>query len=103
MREQLFYLFLLISLILQCGKHLHNDFLYICKLLKNYYYYIIISYVVQIFIMEMKFMKEEIESLRENLHELLEIDKCLCSNEIVKLSQELDKLIYAYYSCTAEV
>ncbi|WPC43473.1 aspartyl-phosphate phosphatase Spo0E family protein [Clostridium sp. JS66] len=48
-------------------------------------------------------MKEEIESLRENLHELLEIDKCLCSNEIVKLSQELDKLIYAYYSCTAEV
>ncbi|AKA67284.1 aspartyl-phosphate phosphatase Spo0E family protein [Clostridium scatologenes] len=48
-------------------------------------------------------MKDQIESLRESLHKLLERDKCLCSNEIVKLSQELDKLIYAYYSCAAEI
>ncbi|NMM62331.1 aspartyl-phosphate phosphatase Spo0E family protein [Clostridium sp. P21] len=48
-------------------------------------------------------MKEQIELLRESLHKLMEINSCLYSNEVVKLSQELDKLIYAYYSRAVEI
>lgn len=42
-------------------------------------------------------MKEQIELLREHLHKLVELNNCLYSNEIVDLSQKLDKLIYKYY------
>lgn len=42
-------------------------------------------------------MNEEIEILREELNRLTRENTCLHSEEIVKLSQELDKLIYKYY------
>lgn len=42
-------------------------------------------------------MKEEIEILRNELNRLTEKDACLYSEKIIKLSQKLDKLIYAYY------
>ena len=48
-------------------------------------------------------MKEQIELLREHLHKLVELNSCLYSNEIVTLSQELDKLIYKYYMHTIKI
>lgn len=45
-------------------------------------------------------MKEEIEILREELNRLIKDNECLYSEKIVKLSQKLDKLIYAYYAKT---
>lgn len=42
-------------------------------------------------------MNEEIEILREELNRLTRENTCLHSEEIVKLSQKLDKLIYKYY------
>lgn len=42
-------------------------------------------------------MEKEIELLREKLNELVEKSVCLYSEEVVKLSQELDNLIYTYY------
>lgn len=42
-------------------------------------------------------MEREIEILREKLNRLVEISACLCSEEVVKLSQELDELIHKYY------
>lgn len=42
-------------------------------------------------------MKEKIEILREELNRLIEKDACLYSEKILKLSQKLDELIYAYY------
>lgn len=46
-------------------------------------------------------MKEEIEILREKLNRLTEEDICLCSDEVVQLSQKLDKLIYIYQTSLA--
>jgi Spo0E like sporulation regulatory protein. len=43
-------------------------------------------------------MKEEIEILRSKLNKLAEESSCLYSDSIIKLSQELDNLIYTYYS-----
>lgn len=42
-------------------------------------------------------MEREIEALREELNKLTEISVCLYSDSVVKLSQELDNLIYKYY------
>ena len=42
-------------------------------------------------------MEKEIETLREKLNRLVEESSCLYSDSIVKLSQELDNLIYTYY------
>lgn len=42
-------------------------------------------------------MKEEIETLREELNRLTEGTVCLYSEKIIKISQKLDKLICAYY------
>lgn len=41
---------------------------------------------------------KEMEILRDKLNKLVEESNCLCSDKIVKISQELDKLIYEYYS-----
>ncbi len=41
-------------------------------------------------------LEEKIEKLRKKLNKLIEKSTCLYSNEVVKLSQELDKLIYEY-------
>lgn len=46
-------------------------------------------------------MEEEIEILREELNRLTEEDICLYSDEVVELSQELDKLIYIYQTSLA--
>ncbi|WP_306345885.1 aspartyl-phosphate phosphatase Spo0E family protein [Clostridium sp. BSD9I1] len=46
-------------------------------------------------------MEEEIEVLREELNRLTEEDICLCSDEVVQLSQKLDKLIYIYQTSLA--
>ncbi|MDF2882804.1 MAG: Spo0E like sporulation regulatory protein [Clostridiaceae bacterium] len=45
-------------------------------------------------------MNEEIEALRKELNRLTEEAECLYSEKIVKMSQKLDKLIYAYYKST---
>lgn len=42
-------------------------------------------------------MEEKIEILREELNKLTEEANCLYSDKVVKLSQQLDKLIYKYY------
>jgi hypothetical protein len=42
-------------------------------------------------------MEREIEMLRANLNRLVEESSCLYSDSVVKLSQELDNLIYKYY------
>ena len=42
-------------------------------------------------------MEEKIEILREKLNRLVEESSCLYSDGVVKLSQELDKLIYKHY------
>jgi len=42
-------------------------------------------------------MEKEIEMLRVELNKLVEESSCLYSDNVVKLSQELDKLIYTYY------
>ncbi|MBV7274040.1 aspartyl-phosphate phosphatase Spo0E family protein [Clostridium thailandense] len=42
-------------------------------------------------------MEEKIELLREKLNKLTEECVCLYSDEVVELSQRLDKLIYKYY------
>jgi len=42
-------------------------------------------------------MEQEIEVLREKLNKLVEECICLYSEEVVKLSQELDNLIHTYY------
>lgn len=46
-------------------------------------------------------MEEEIEILRQELNRLTEEDICLCSDEVVQLSQKLDKLIYIYQTSLA--
>lgn len=46
-------------------------------------------------------MEEQIEILREELYRLTEEDICLCSDEVVQLSQKLDKLIYIYQTSLA--
>lgn len=43
-------------------------------------------------------MVEQMESLRKKLNDLLENECILYEGEILRLSQELDKLIYNYYS-----
>ncbi|WML33141.1 aspartyl-phosphate phosphatase Spo0E family protein [Clostridium sp. OS1-26] len=45
-------------------------------------------------------MEEKIEILRRELNKLTEEANCLCSDKVVKLSQQLDKLIYKYYENT---
>jgi Spo0E like sporulation regulatory protein. len=42
-------------------------------------------------------MEEKIETLREKLNRLVEESSCLYSDSVVKLSQELDNLIYIYH------
>lgn len=42
-------------------------------------------------------MEIEIEMLRKKLNDLVEKSVSLHSDEVVKLSQELDELIYTYY------
>jgi len=42
-------------------------------------------------------MKKEIEILREKLNRLVQENNCLYSDSVIKLSQELDKLICKYY------
>lgn len=42
---------------------------------------------------------KEIEILREKLNKLIEESTCLYSDKVVRISQELDKVIYEYYSC----
>lgn len=42
-------------------------------------------------------MEEKIELLREKLNRLTEDNICLYSEDVVQLSQKLDKLIYKYY------
>lgn len=42
-------------------------------------------------------MEREIEILRAKLNRLVEESSCLYSDSVVKLSQELDNLIYKYY------
>ncbi|WP_097025560.1 aspartyl-phosphate phosphatase Spo0E family protein [Clostridium peptidivorans] len=46
-------------------------------------------------------MEEKIEILREELNRLTEGEICLYSDEVVQLSQELDKLIYIYQTSLA--
>jgi hypothetical protein len=41
---------------------------------------------------------ENIEMLRDKLHRLLEFEADLSQGEILRLSQELDMLIHAFYS-----
>ncbi|KAJ53828.1 hypothetical protein CTM_01125 [Clostridium tetanomorphum DSM 665] len=43
---------------------------------------------------------EMIELLRQKLNELVTKETTLSRGEVLKLSQELDKLIYKYYSST---
>lgn len=45
-------------------------------------------------------MEEKIEMLRGELNKLTEEATCLYSDKVVKLSQQLDKLIYKYYENT---
>lgn len=42
-------------------------------------------------------MEKEIEKLREKLNRLVEESSCLYSDTVIRLSQELDELIYRYY------
>ncbi|MDW8802662.1 aspartyl-phosphate phosphatase Spo0E family protein [Clostridium sp. A1-XYC3] len=42
-------------------------------------------------------MEEQIETLRKELNQLVEETSSLYSEEVVKLSQKLDKLIYLIY------
>lgn len=42
-------------------------------------------------------MEREIEILRAKLNRLVEESSCLYSDSVVRLSQELDKLICKYY------
>ncbi|ENK1243249.1 aspartyl-phosphate phosphatase Spo0E family protein [Clostridium sporogenes] len=42
-------------------------------------------------------MGKVLEQTRERLNNLIEMDSILYEGEILKLSQELDKLIYKYY------
>jgi hypothetical protein len=48
-------------------------------------------------------MKEQIEKLREKLNDLVIKQSTLTHQEIVKLSKELDELIYYYYSNVVKV
>lgn len=43
-------------------------------------------------------MIEQIESLRKKLNDLVEKECILYEGEILRLSQELDKLIFSYYA-----
>ena len=45
-------------------------------------------------------VEEKIEILRKELNKLTEEANCLYSDKVVKLSQQLDKLIYKYYEKT---
>jgi hypothetical protein len=45
-------------------------------------------------------MSEQIDALRDRLYELLEKDDILSQGEALKLSQELDMLIYYFYNDT---
>ncbi|MCW6110980.1 aspartyl-phosphate phosphatase Spo0E family protein [Clostridium sporogenes] len=44
-----------------------------------------------------RMMGKVLEQTRERLNNLIEMDSILYEGEILKLSQELDKLIYKYY------
>ena len=44
-------------------------------------------------------MNEQIELVRNELEMLISVNESLVDNEIVSLSQELDKLIFQYYLC----
>ena len=44
-----------------------------------------------------RMMGKVLEQTRERLINLIEMDSILYEGEILKLSQELDKLIYKYY------
>jgi hypothetical protein len=46
---------------------------------------------------EMDNMGERIEEIREKLNELVESETDLNKGEVLRLSQELDALIYIYY------
>lgn len=48
-------------------------------------------------------MSEQIEILRNKLEKLIEGTESLVHNEIVSVSQELDKLIFQYYLCGDEI
>lgn len=42
-------------------------------------------------------MEETIELLRDRLNKLVKESESLCSEEILEISQRLDKLLYKYY------
>lgn len=44
-----------------------------------------------------RMMGKVLEQTRERLNNLIEMDSILYEGEILRLSQELDKLIYKYY------
>jgi hypothetical protein len=48
-------------------------------------------------------MEKQIETLRRKLNRLVEESSCLYSDKVVKLSQELDKLICKCYQNSAPV
>lgn len=43
-------------------------------------------------------MEEQIEILRDELNRLTKDSECLHSENVIQISEKLDKLIYAYYS-----
>ena len=47
-------------------------------------------------------MSIQIELLRNKLEKLVAVTESLVDNDVVSLSQELDKLIFQYYSCKLE-
>lgn len=48
-------------------------------------------------------MSEQVELLRSKLEMLIIMAESLVDNEIISLSQELDKLILQYYLCEVEI
>ncbi|MGH4126001.1 MAG: aspartyl-phosphate phosphatase Spo0E family protein [Clostridium sp.] len=44
-------------------------------------------------------MNEQMELVRNKLEKLIAVTGSLVDNEVVSLSQELDKLIFQYYLC----
>ena len=49
------------------------------------------------FVKRVNIMSEEIELIRKNLEKLISDSESLIDNEVVRLSQELDKHISKYY------